>query len=44
MPLIIIVLAALMMVVGCKSNPNKAQKIDTEIDKSAQISGTKNSA
>ena len=35
----VMVLAGLLVVAGCKSNPNKAEKIATEMDKSAQITG-----
>ncbi len=40
MSTLMMILAGLMVVmVGCKSNPNKAEKIKTEMDKSQAVSG-----
>lgn len=35
----LILAGMLTMLVGCKSNPNKAEKIKTEMDKSQQVTG-----
>jgi hypothetical protein len=33
------IISALAVIVGCKSNPNKAEKIETQMDKSQSVSG-----
>jgi hypothetical protein len=33
------ILAAMVLIAGCKSNPNKAEKIDTDLKKSSALNG-----